>query len=110
MKRRVFGMRATMLLSVVLLFLPLQAEAADSTSESFPETGASATETLLDFSSVFPPASAVRSPNAPAPAPSQQNVIPFQRSFLYPSMAAAAFEEDDDHVMSPGDVDLQVST
>ncbi|MCL1926961.1 MAG: transglycosylase SLT domain-containing protein [Syntrophorhabdaceae bacterium] len=110
MKRRVFGMRAAMFLSAVLLFLPLQAEAAGSTSASFTETGASAAKTLLDLSPVFPPASAVRSPTAPAPAPAQQNVIPFQLSFLYPSMAAAAFEEDDDQVMSPVDVDLQVST
>ena len=97
-----------MLLSMILFFLPLQAEAVDSTRVRFPEADTLAARTFLDLSAAFPPASAVRAPIAPAPVPSRQNVVPFQLSFPYPSMVAAVSEEDADQVMSPVDVDLQV--
>jgi len=47
---------------------------------------------------------------APAPVPSRQDVVPFQFSFPYPSVAALSSEEEADQVISPGDIDLQVST
>ena len=106
MSRRVFGAQAGALLLAILVSLPAAAGAdATSARSAAGDALASAVSPYVP-SQIAVPAPAVQVPMAPLTPP--RHALPLQPP--HPSLVAPASEKVADRVLSPGDVDRQVST